>query len=87
MNVIEMFFDDARCARRLRFWVQNGALMCSQFVAGLTQDLACGSTPDETMAWYGGRWFVCETLFEESARLIAEALGGELVPAPFRKVS
>ncbi len=55
--------------------------MCDQAVEGLTQDLEAQpdttfSSKQESMKFYGGRYFVCETITSSAARKIAEALGG-----------
>jgi hypothetical protein len=60
-------------ANQLKFWAgPGGALMCSEEIPGVTQDL----TREETAEWHGGRHFVGETLSTEAMKRIAEALGG-----------
>lgn len=63
----------------MRFWRCQGALMCDEPIDGVTQDLAktpAANNPEETMRWYGGRYFVCETIESTAAKIIAEKLGG-----------
>ena len=65
----------------MNFFRCSGALMCDQAVEDLTQDLEQQpegnfTNRQETIAFYGGRYFVCETITAAAARKIAEALGG-----------
>jgi hypothetical protein len=58
---------------QLTFWAgPGGALMCGKEIPSITQDL----TREETAVWYGGRFFVGETLSKGAMKRIAEALGG-----------
>lgn len=52
-----------------------GALMSSHEIEGLTQDLDGSANPEECKKFYGGRWFICETMMPLAQRKIAEALG------------
>lgn len=62
--------------RKKKFWVGSaGALMCSEEYEGLTQRLV----NPEHIRWYGGEFFVCETIGPTAGKMIAEALGGEFV--------
>jgi len=47
--------------------------MCDRHIEGLTQHL----TDRECVEFYGGQYFVCETVTRNAAKRIAEALGGE----------
>jgi hypothetical protein len=63
----------------VRFWRCNGALMCDELIDGVTQDLTKEPTAGDreaTMRYYGGRYFVCETITAPAAKIIAELLGG-----------
>jgi hypothetical protein len=58
---------------QLNFWPgSGGALMCNKEIPGVTQHLA----EDGTAEWYGGRYFVGESMGTEAMKRIAEALGG-----------
>jgi hypothetical protein len=62
------------------FYSTGGSLMCDREVEGLTQDLLVVSAEpyrEKCQEFYGGRYFVCETVTRNAAKLIAEALGGE----------
>jgi len=67
----------------ITFWSgPGGALLCDQPIADVTQDLS--ETPDhayggaaDSMKYYGGRYFIGETITRPTARKIAEALGGK----------
>lgn len=56
-----------------KFFLKSGALMCEIEILGLTQRL----TDAATIEFYGGKFFVCETIKESAARQITDALGGE----------
>ena len=61
----------------------SGALMSSHEIEGLTQDLMkdsghhldTGYKEGDTAKFYGGRWFICETMMPSAQKKIAEALG------------
>jgi hypothetical protein len=46
-------------------------------IPDLTQEIS-----GEAAEWYGGQWFVCETITRRAAAIIVKALGGELVDKP-----
>jgi hypothetical protein len=48
----------------------GGALLLSEKVLDVTQTLS-----DEAANYYGGRHFVCESVFEPAAKAIAEEMG------------
>jgi hypothetical protein len=48
----------------------SGALLLNAMIPGVTQTLS-----DEAAMYYGGRHFVCETIFKSAAKTIAEAMG------------
>ncbi len=53
----------------------GGALMSSHEIEGLTQDLDGSANPEECKKFYGGRWFIGETITQSAGRKIAEAFG------------
>lgn len=56
-----------------KFWPgPAGALLCDREVKGLTQELSFANT-----IYYGGQYFVGESIPCRAAKVIAEALGGE----------
>ena len=55
-----------------RCWYSEGALLADSAITGVTQELK----PD-TARFYGGKFFIGETLTQIAARRIAEALGCE----------
>ena len=59
-----------------KFWVsRGGSLMCDRNISGLVQVL---DNPDH-IRWYGGEFFICETIGPTAGKIIAEALGGEFL--------
>jgi hypothetical protein len=56
----------------------GGALMCDRALLGLTQEL----TDAESVRWYGGSFFVGESMGEYASQQIAVALGGEWLGEP-----
>jgi hypothetical protein len=48
----------------------SGALLLNERVLGVTQALS-----DKAAMYYGGRHFVCESVFQPTAKAIAEAMG------------
>lgn len=60
--------------RRLMKWC-NGALMCNVAIEGVTQDLMMASR--SSIQFYGGRYFVCETILPSAGRQIAEGFGAQ----------
>ena len=55
------------------FHYQSGALTCKEPIPGVTQELE-----KETAEFYGGPYFIAESMSKSAAARIAEALGGEL---------
>lgn len=55
-----------------KFYMVSGALMCDREIPGLNHELE----GDGAKKYYGGRYFVCETLSRKAGKIIAEALGG-----------
>jgi hypothetical protein len=47
-----------------------GALLLNEKIPDITQTLS-----DDSAMYYGGRHFVCETIFKSAAKTIAEAMG------------
>jgi hypothetical protein len=62
---------------KIRAWYGRGSLMVSERVEHVTQDLASSYDPAGGMAFYAGRYFVCETITKSAARAIADAMGWE----------
>lgn len=59
----------------------GGALVCDVPIEGVTQDLFAVGEPeaiDNSVQFYGGRYFVAESMGKSTARKIAELLGGVL---------
>ncbi len=54
-------------------YTSGGALVCDLPVEGVTQELCA-----ETATFYGGRYFVGESMTKSGAAKIASLLGGEL---------
>lgn len=50
--------------------------MCDSHIDGVTQDLSRSEDAAGSMKFYGGRYFVCETIWLTAAKRFAEALGG-----------
>ncbi len=47
--------------------------MCSEEIRGVTQDLSMAPTGGgSNQEYYGGRWFICETIMESAAKRIVE---------------
>ena len=57
------------------FYTSGGALVCDEAIPRVTSDMA-GYPWQE---WYGHRYFVAESMSEETARRFAHALGGTLI--------
>lgn len=57
------------------FYVSGGALVCDEPIRGVTSDM--GNHPWQE--WYGHRYFVAESMSEETARRFAFAFGGTLI--------
>ncbi len=49
----------------------GGALLCSEEIPGVTQTL-----DDQTAEYYGGRYFVGETITAGAAKIISELFAG-----------
>lgn len=64
----------------LHFHYKSGALTCDSYIEGVTQDLlgADSCYMDDSVKFYGGRYFVCETISKSAAKTFAELLGGVL---------
>lgn len=56
----------------------GGALVCDVPIEGVTHDLGKDQPAIEVVDFYGGRYFVAESMSKSAARKIAEALGGVL---------
>lgn len=55
-----------------KFWSGPGsALLCSEEIPGVTQTL-----DEEAAGYYGGKYFVGETITVGAAKIISELLGG-----------
>lgn len=68
----------------LNFWCgPGGALLCDTAIPGLTQEV---NDEDGSVQYYGGRFFVGETILPSAAKLIARALGGELIDPPHANI-
>jgi hypothetical protein len=52
----------------------SGAFLLDAKIPGVTQTLS-----DEAANYYGGRHFVCETIFESAAKAIAAAMGWQWI--------
>lgn len=52
----------------------NGTLMCSEHVDGLTQTLK----REDEIKYYGGKFFICETITQKAAEMIAGTFGWPL---------
>lgn len=60
---------------KIRFtYSTGGSLVTDRPIAGVTREIT-----DEEAGYYGGRYFVCESMSESAARHIAEAFGGFMV--------
>ncbi len=66
----------------------GGALTCDQELPGITQDLMKRPDGTDDPGWkghdefYGGRFFVAESMRKGAAKAIAEALGGVFEEIP-----
>lgn len=50
----------------------GGAFLCDEPIEGITQEI-----DGDTEEYYGGRYFICETMTIAAMRQIAEKFGGE----------
>jgi hypothetical protein len=60
---------------KIKFFCKNGALMCEKHIEGLTQILKENTTKE----YYGGSFFVCETISSTACKIISLALNGEFI--------
>jgi hypothetical protein len=56
----------------------GGALVCDVPIEGVTQDLMKDTRYGTSVEFYGGRYFVGESITKSGARKLAELLGGVL---------
>jgi hypothetical protein len=58
----------------------GGALVCDEPIEGVTQDLLTVSEAhgEESVKFYGGRYFIAESMHRSAAKRMAELLGGVL---------
>ena len=60
------------------YYGPGGALVIDKCVNGITQLLG-----DDAASFYGGRYFVAESMGPTAAKVIAKALGFEISDVPF----
>mgnify|MGYP001565500643 CR=1 FL=1 len=56
----------------------GGALVCDTEIPGVTHDLLKENDGDDTARFYGGRYFIAESMMKSTAQKISELLGGVL---------
>jgi len=59
------------------FKCQHGALTCTKPIPGVTQKLV----KKENIDFYGNPYFICETIYESAAKVVAELLGVNRYPS------
>ena len=81
MNMTTDSWPDAVERGKIKAWYsKGGSLMVSEPIEGVTQDLAETTiNPEESMEYYEGRYFVCETIGKTAAKTIALGMGWEWI--------
>jgi len=70
-----------------RFHFGNGALTCEEPIEGITQDLmAIDLCSEVNIGFYGGRFFIAESLNRKTAAVFVRAFDGILIDLDMPKL-